>query len=90
MHVEEAAAGRALGSRQSDAAEFNFDQAVAPGSKSEHEAVMIRTPEGETLLRRTGGNAFRDEVLPGLVGHRIRGTGQKIETAVILDDWELL
>lgn len=67
-----------------------FLKLYAPGSKSEHKAVMIRMPEGETLLRRTGGNAFRDEVLLQLVGHRIRGTGRKIETAVILDNWELL
>lgn len=67
-----------------------FLKLYAPGSKSEHEAVMIHMPEGDTLLRRTGGNAFRDEVLLGLVGHRIRGTGRKVETAVILDDWELL
>lgn len=67
-----------------------FLKLYAPGSKSEHEALMLRTPEGEALLRRAGGNAFRDEILLGLVGHRIRGTGRKTETAIILDEWEVL
>lgn len=62
----------------------------APGSKSEHEAVMLRTPEGDFLLRREGGNPFWDDSLRRLAGHRIRGTGRKVEAVFILDGWDVL
>jgi len=67
-----------------------FRRLYAVGSKSEHEAVMIRTSEGEFLLRRAGGNAFQDSILDQLVGTRIKGTGRRLETVVILDQWEVL
>ncbi|HKB60606.1 MAG TPA: hypothetical protein VKC56_11240 [Gallionellaceae bacterium] len=62
----------------------------APGSKSEHEAVMLRTPEGDFLLRREEGNPFRDDTLRGLAGHRIRGWGRRIDSIFILGRWEVL
>jgi hypothetical protein len=49
---------------------------IAAGSKSEHMSIVVRTPEGdEYVLRRMGGNAFRDPVLEKLVGDTITGTG---------------
>jgi hypothetical protein len=47
----------------------------APGSKSEHDAVMIVTDEGEFRLRLLGGNPFRDPALDRFVGKRIEATG---------------
>lgn len=67
-----------------------FRKLYAPGSKSEHWAVMIRTSEGEFLLRRAGANAFQDELSESWVGRRVRGNGILAETVIILDDWELL
>lgn len=61
---------------------------VAPGSKSDHEAVVLETGDGSLVLRRQGGNAFRDPVLDDLVGHRIRGTGRRSGSTLILTDWE--
>jgi hypothetical protein len=49
---------------------------------------MLKTDDDELVLRREGGNAFQDAVLDGLVGHRIRGTGQKTGYTLILSDWE--
>jgi hypothetical protein len=61
---------------------------VAPSSKSEHVAVVLRTPEGsEYVLRRVGGNAFRDEVLEDLVGKTITGSGSVSGQILILHDW---
>ncbi|HVR39788.1 MAG TPA: hypothetical protein VMU84_11890 [Thermoanaerobaculia bacterium] len=46
------------------------------GTKSEHEAIVLVSPEGEFLLRRLEGNAFGgDPELDGLVGKRIRAKG---------------
>ncbi len=60
----------------------------APGSKSERNAVMIRTKDGEFLLQRVGGNPFRDDVLESLVGKTIRGEGTQRGTALFITDWE--
>ena len=49
---------------------------VAKGSKSERTAVVLRTQDGKQfVLRREGGNAFRDQVLEDLVGKTITGSG---------------
>lgn len=45
------------------------------GSKSERMAVMLRTDEGDYVLRRKGGLAFDDEALEALVGKRLRCRG---------------
>jgi hypothetical protein len=47
----------------------------AAGSKSEHEAVMLVTDDGEFRLRRKGGNPFRDPALDELVGREIEAEG---------------
>jgi hypothetical protein len=47
----------------------------AVGSKSEHEAVMLITDEGEFRLQLKGGNPFRDPALDALVGKRIEAEG---------------
>jgi hypothetical protein len=58
------------------------------GSKSEREAVMLDTGREQLVLRRRGGNAFRDQVLETLVGRRIRGTGSRSGYTFVLDQWE--
>jgi hypothetical protein len=60
---------------------------VATGSKSEREAVVLATERGDFVLRRRGGNAFQDEVLNALVGHRIRGSGELAGYTFILTNW---
>jgi hypothetical protein len=63
---------------------------VASGSKSEHEAVMLRTADGEELLlRRLGGNAFRDPQLDDLVGASITGEGQVAGRTFIMRSWKV-
>jgi hypothetical protein len=61
---------------------------VAEGSKSDHAAVVLQTGDSELVLRRQGGNAFQDDVLDGLVGHRIRGVGRRSGTTLILSEWD--
>jgi hypothetical protein len=48
---------------------------VNPGSKSDHEAVVIVSARGEFKLRRQGGPPFGDADLHALVGKRIRAAG---------------
>lgn len=57
----------------------------AAGSKSEHEAVMLVTDEGEFRLRRKGGNPFSDPSLDRLVGKRIEAEGTVAGPAFILE-----
>jgi hypothetical protein len=64
---------------------------VAEGSKSERDAVVLRTDERDLVLRRQGGNAFSDPALDALVGRRIRGQGRLAAGyTLILDEWEVV
>jgi len=58
------------------------------GSKSDREAVVLQTGDGELVLRREGGNAFSDPELDKLVGHRIRGVGHRAGYTFIMKNWE--
>jgi len=61
---------------------------VGEGSKNEHSAVVLETADNDLVLRRQGGNAFRDPLLEELVGRRIRGMGRRSGSTLILTDWE--
>ena len=63
---------------------------VSRGSKSERQAVLLETESGEYLLRRRGGNPFRDDVLQELVGHEIAAEGRVRGKTLFLDGWEEL
>ena len=62
---------------------------VNPGSKSDHEAVVLVCPQGEFKLRRRGGPPFVDDALAPLVGKRIRATGIVSAGQFIVDDIEV-
>ena len=59
----------------------------AAGSKSERQAVMLQSEDGEHVLRIRGGNPFRDPRLEALVGKRIRARGQLQGYTFIMDEW---
>ncbi len=60
----------------------------AVGSKSEREAVVLSTEQGEYVLRRLGGSAFQDPELEALVGKSIRGEGTLHGYTFILTGWK--
>jgi hypothetical protein len=60
------------------------------GSKSEHEAVFLETGPNEYVLRRRGGNPFYDEEMHKLAGQTIRCTGEVIDYALLISDWQVL
>ena len=61
---------------------------IAPKSKSDHVGVVLRADDGEEyVLRRVGGNAFRDEELEKIVGETITGTGLVAGRTFILTGW---
>jgi hypothetical protein len=62
-------------------------EVVGKGSKSEHAAVMLETAKERFLLRRQGGNPFRDPELDRLVGKRIKGSGVVTGNTLIMSDW---
>ena len=54
---------------------------VSAGSKSEREAIVLETREGDYVLRRKGGNPFRDESLPRAIIRFKQGLGRLIRSA---------
>lgn len=60
------------------------------GTKSQHEALMLVTDQGEYKLRRIGGNPFWDETLAELEGHGITCTGELDGAEVFLSSWEIV
>ncbi len=61
------------------------------GSKSEHEALVLVTPDDqEYKLRRQEGNPFRDPELDALEGKRIECEGVVREGLVIMTRWNVL
>jgi hypothetical protein len=62
-------------------------KAFAVGSKSEHEAVHLRTDQGDFVLRIRDGNAFRDPRLEKLVGKTIRCWGEIQDYNLVVSSW---
>lgn len=60
------------------------------GTKSEHEGLVLLSPEGEFKLRRQGGNPFWDETLASLEGKDIEGEGIVRKQQFILSRWKTL
>ena len=64
---------------------------VSIGSKSEHEAIVLVTDDGqEYKLRREGGNPFRDPELDVLEGKRIECEGIVRDGLIIMTRWGVL
>ncbi len=63
---------------------------IRRGTKSEHEALVLVTSQGEFKLRRVGGNPFHDETLDQLEGHSIRCTGELDGNEIFMSGWEVV
>jgi hypothetical protein len=57
------------------------------GTKSEHEGLVLLSPEGEFKLRRQGGNPFWDETLAPLEGKEIECEGLLRGNQFIMYSW---
>lgn len=57
-------------------------------SKSEHEAIVLDTGQEQYVLRRRGGNPFRDPELEKLIGKTIRARGDLTGYTFLMTDWE--
>ena len=62
-------------------------QPFAVGSKSERQAVMLATADGDYVLRRRGGNSFADPKLDSLVGKTICCTGFVHGYTLLISEW---
>jgi hypothetical protein len=60
------------------------------GTKSEHEGLVLVSPEGEFKLRRQGGNPFQDEALAGLEGKEIEAEGILRADQFIMTVWKVI
>jgi hypothetical protein len=63
-------------------------ESFGQGTKSERLAVQLVTPAGKYVLRRAGGNAFKDSILEELVGKTIVGTGVVQGYVFIMSEWK--
>lgn len=64
---------------------------VSIGSKSEHDALVLVTADGqEYTLRRQGGNPFRDPQLDPLEGKQIECEGIDRDGQVIMTAWKVI
>ena len=60
------------------------------GSKSEHDATVIATDEGEFKLRRQGGHPFSDPEVQALAGKRIRARGFLSAGQFLMERYEVV
>jgi hypothetical protein len=60
------------------------------GTKSEHEGLVLVTPEGEYKLRRQGGNPFWDEELAPLEGKEVSAEGLLRGNQLIMSSWNVI
>ena len=60
------------------------------GSKSEHEATVIATRDGEFKLRRQGGHPFSDPEVQALAGQRIRARGFMAAGQFLMESYEIV
>jgi hypothetical protein len=63
-------------------------QKFAKGSKSQHQAVILKTDDGDFKLRLVDGNPFDDPRLNDLIGKTIRCTGQIDEYNLTISQWQ--
>jgi hypothetical protein len=61
-------------------------RAFGVGTKSEHDAIMLITDNGDYVLRRQGGNAFHDPALEELVGKKVQVTGTVTGYTLLMTD----
>ncbi|MEJ6000774.1 hypothetical protein [Paucibacter soli] len=62
---------------------------LAQGSKSEHRGMVLEDARGQQhVLRRVGGNPFRDSELEALEGRRLRLLGRAAEDFFLVERWE--
>lgn len=64
-------------------------QKVASGSKSEREAFVLSTSEGDFILRMKGQPAFGDKTFEGVVNQNIEAEGIVKGTTLIVSSWKL-
>jgi hypothetical protein len=62
----------------------------ATGTKSERPGIYLVSPAGEYLMRRRGGNPFRDPELEALVEHDVRVEGTIHDYLLIVSSWEIV
>ena len=62
-------------------------EVVSKGSKSEHAAVLLDTGKKKYVLRRVGGNPFKDPALDKLVGKSISVVGNVAGQTLLMSEW---
>jgi hypothetical protein len=55
------------------------------GSKSEHEAIFIETPNARYVLRPKTGHAYSDTKLRQFIGHEVECDGFLVGTTLLVD-----
>ena len=61
------------------------EASYAKGSKSEHDAIFLETPDARYVLRRKNGHAFIDPKLKQYVGHEVECDGFVVGTTLLVE-----
>jgi hypothetical protein len=62
---------------------------IAPGSKSERDAFVLKSPEGEFVLRKQGANPFvKDTEFGDVLGREIDVEGKVLDYLLLVDSWK--
>ena len=63
----------------------------APGSKSEHDAFVLKNNKGEYVLRKQGSNPFmQEDEFGSALGREIDVEGKILDYLLLVDSWKLL
>ena len=67
-----------------------IERAIAQGSKSEQQkAIVLKTDNGDFVLRKNGENPFESSSLRDYVGKQVRVTGNAVDYLFFADNIEV-
>jgi hypothetical protein len=66
-----------------------FIKTIGKKSKTEYEAICLKTNKGNFVLRQPGQNPFKNPELEKLTGKRIKAEGELIKDIFFINKWEL-
>ena len=67
-----------------------FKKAVGKKSKTEYEAICIKTGKQSYVLRQPGQSPFKNSELEKLVGKQIKAEGELVKDIFFVSEWEVM
>jgi hypothetical protein len=67
-----------------------YIKSIGKKSKTEYEAICLKTMKGNFVLRQPGQSPFKNPELEKLVGKRIKAEGELVKDIFFVIKWELV